>query len=156
MSIDLIPGRVEKPWGHEEIWYHGAYTAKTIHVLPGHRLSLQLHQQKIETMIVQSGHPIVQVGDQVSVLAPGDVVHIDGGTVHRLQAPADESVSVFEVATPQLDDIVRLEDDYGRDVVSSRPSSNSARSPGSSDSPCTIRKSASTRVRSSSGSPSTP
>ena len=106
--------RVEKPWGHEDIWHHGPYTAKTLHVRPGHRLSLQLHEQKVETIYVCSGRAAITVGTDTREYRIGEVVHIPAGVSHRLEAVGSHELIVFEVATPELDDVIRLDDDYGR------------------------------------------
>lgn len=105
--------RVPKPWGEELIWQEAEYTAKTLSVRAGHRLSLQLHTFKTETMFVHAGHPTITLGGEDLECAPGDVVHIPAGTIHRLAAP-DDDVLVFEVSTSFPDDITRFSDDYGR------------------------------------------
>ena len=110
--------RVEKPWGHEEIWAETArYVGKVLAIRKGHRLSLQHHEVKDETLRVSTGQLQVELEDaqgvmQVLVLGPGDIVRIAPGRRHRMLALED--VDVFEVSTPELDDIVRHEDDYGR------------------------------------------
>lgn len=110
--------RVEKPWGHEEIWAEtGRYVGKMLVIRKGHRLSLQHHEVKDETLRVSIGQLQVELEDaqgllQVLVLGPGDVVRIAPGRRHRMLALED--VEVIEVSTPELDDIVRHEDDYGR------------------------------------------
>jgi mannose-6-phosphate isomerase len=112
--------RVEKPWGHELIWAKTKdYVGKILHIKKGHKLSLQYHRQKEETIIVQSG--IMNLvfendrGEMTEVLLyPGQAHHIPVGRKHRMIGVED--CDVYEVSTPQLDDVVRLEDGYGRVV----------------------------------------
>ena len=110
--------RVEKPWGHEEIWAEtDEYLGKILHIRAGHRLSLQHHEVKDETLRVLSGRMILQVDDDAGqlthrTLGPGDVARIRPGQRHRFTAIED--CDVLEVSTPQVDDVVRHEDDYGR------------------------------------------
>ena len=110
--------RVEKPWGHEEIWAHtSVYVGKTLHISKGHRLSLQFHRVKEETVRVLVGELQlvlgVGVGTTTRRLAAGESFHIAPGTVHRFCAP-DQDVVLVEVSSPQLEDVVRLADDYDR------------------------------------------
>jgi mannose-6-phosphate isomerase len=109
--------RVEKPWGHEIIWAHtGDYVGKMLFIRKGHKLSLQYHRTKEETIYLHSGEMLFTVGEEgaltVKTLRPGDAYHIPPGLRHRMEAVQD--CEVFEVSTPQLDDVVRLEDAYGR------------------------------------------
>ena len=110
--------KVEKPWGHELIWARtGDYVGKLLFIKKGHRLSLQYHREKEETIFVQSGiMQFVFEGDggklDEILLHPGEAHHIPTGRKHRMIAVED--CTVFEVSTPQLDDVVRLEDSYGR------------------------------------------
>lgn len=112
------PRRVEKPWGHEEIWAETTrYVGKTLVVRAGHRLSLQHHEVKDETIRVAVGTLALTLEDAHGVLqelslGPGQVVRIPPGRRHRMLAITD--VEILEVSTPELDDIVRHEDDYGR------------------------------------------
>jgi mannose-6-phosphate isomerase len=112
------PRRVEKPWGHEEIWAETArYVGKTLVVREGHRLSLQHHVVKDETIRIASGTLRLTMEDANGVLreltlGPGQAVRIPPGRRHRMLAITD--VEILEVSTPELDDIVRHEDDYGR------------------------------------------
>lgn len=113
--------RVEKPWGHELIWAKTArYVGKVIHVRAGHALSLQYHNRKEETLLLWRGRLQfeLQVDGQLRYreMAPGDRVHVSPGTVHRLTAIED--CDVFEVSTPELEDVVRVEDRYGREGTS--------------------------------------
>ena len=110
--------RVEKPWGHELIWAHtDRYVAKVLFIKQGHQLSRQYHKVKDETLFVETGEMELQVGPadsfEVRVMKAGDVFHVTPGTIHRMVATQD--VRVFEVSTPELDDVVRLEDAYGRE-----------------------------------------
>jgi mannose-6-phosphate isomerase-like protein (cupin superfamily) len=113
-----VPRRVEKPWGHEEIWAHTEhYVGKLLVIRKGHRLSLQHHVVKEESLRLLSGRIELTRGPSVDalehmVLEPGDQVHLPPGTVHRFAA-IEDSVLV-EVSTTQLDDVVRHLDDYGR------------------------------------------
>jgi quercetin dioxygenase-like cupin family protein len=109
--------RVEKPWGYELHWAKtDRYVGKVIHVNRGHALSLQYHNRKDETIYLWSGKLLFEIEVegrlQASELAPGDAVHVTPGTVHRMTAIEDSDI--FEVSTPELDDVVRLEDRYGR------------------------------------------
>jgi mannose-6-phosphate isomerase len=109
--------RVEKPWGYELWWATtDRYVGKLIHVDKGHALSLQYHNHKDETIYVHSGRILfeLQEGDTLTKreLGPGEAVHVSPPTVHRMTALEDSDV--FEVSTPETDDVVRLEDRYGR------------------------------------------
>jgi mannose-6-phosphate isomerase len=113
--------RVEKPWGYELIWAHTErYVAKILNIRRGHKLSRQYHEVKDETLFVETGEMDLEVGKgdglQTVRMRPGDVFHVTPGTIHRMIAVED--VRVFEVSTPELDDVVRLEDAYGREGTS--------------------------------------
>jgi mannose-6-phosphate isomerase len=113
--------RVDKPWGFEIIWAETSrYVGKVLHIHAGHRLSRQYHKVKDETLLVQSGEMDLELGpaDQVEIrrMKKGDVFHVVPGTIHRMTAVTD--VEVVEVSTPELDDVVRLEDVYGREGTS--------------------------------------
>jgi len=118
--VSEIPKRVDKPWGYELWWARTErYVGKILHVNKGHSLSLQYHNVKDETIMVQSGVLLLETGavNQTSdlrqlTMKPGDVFHITPGTVHRMNALED--CDIAEVSTPELDDVVRLEDRYGR------------------------------------------
>lgn len=119
MNADLTPVvvRVEKPWGFELLWAKtDRYVGKIIHVNAGHALSLQYHIVKTETVYLASGRVTYEIKDGDTLraldLSPGDCLHIPPGTVHRVTALED--AEIFEVSTPELDDVVRLEDRYGR------------------------------------------
>lgn len=105
--------RVEKPWGYE-IWWAvtDRYVGKLIHVNPGESLSLQYHRVKHESMYVLNGPAAIEIDGQERLLQPGEAIEIPPNTRHRLTAIG--SVDVMEVSTPELDDVVRLEDRYGR------------------------------------------
>jgi mannose-6-phosphate isomerase-like protein (cupin superfamily) len=115
--------RVEKPWGHEEIFalVDGRFCGKAIHVTQGHALSLQYHERKEETISVQSGRLSVEVGESEDALEqfellPGESIHLRPGVRHRVTA-LDDTV-MLEASTTELDDVVRLEDRYGRQGTS--------------------------------------
>jgi mannose-6-phosphate isomerase len=110
--------RVEKPWGHELIYaVTERYCGKLLFVRAGYALSLQYHERKDETLYLHDGLAEVEVGRhgdllRASVILPGAAFRLRPGTVHRLAAIED---SVFlEVSTPELDDVIRLDDRYGR------------------------------------------
>jgi len=109
--------RVDKPWGYELRWATtDRYVGRVIHVDAGHALSLQYHNVKDETILLWTGRiqfEIEENGKRVTrEMTPGDRVHITPGTVHRMTALEDSDI--FEVSTPELEDVVRLEDRYGR------------------------------------------
>lgn len=109
--------RVEKPWGYELHWaVTDRYVGKVLHINAGHALSLQYHVRKEETVLLWSGRLLyeIQDGDRLAKheLRPGDRMHVTPGTIHRMTALED--CDIFEVSTPDLDDVVRLEDRYGR------------------------------------------
>jgi mannose-6-phosphate isomerase-like protein (cupin superfamily) len=110
--------RLEKPWGYEWLWaLTGDYAGKILHINAGHQLSLQYHERKDETILLQSGSMILVFENDKSELvqirlSPGDVHHIPPGRQHRMIAVED--CNVVEVSTSELDDVVRLEDNYGR------------------------------------------
>ncbi len=109
--------RVEKPWGYELWWARtDRYVGKLIHIDKGHALSLQYHNRKDETIFVHAGRILfeMQVGDTLTTreMGPGDAVHVTPPTVHRMTALED--TDIFEVSTPETDDVVRIEDRYGR------------------------------------------
>jgi len=116
-EIRLEPRRVEKPWGYELIWAHAErYVGKILHISRGHALSRQYHRVKDETVHLLSGSMRFEFdaggGPGEVVLRPGESIRIRPGTVHRMVALAD--CDVLEASTPELDDVVRLEDRYGR------------------------------------------
>jgi mannose-6-phosphate isomerase len=107
------PKIVEKPWGRE-IWYahETRYAGKVLEITAGHVLSLQKHERKEETLYLQSGAILFHLNGREFRMEPGECLTIRPGDVHRMEALED---SVYlEVSTPELDDVVRLEDRYGR------------------------------------------
>ena len=114
--------RVEKPWGHELIWaVTDRYAGKLIVIESGKRLSLQLHHRKEESIYVLSGRLRLHLEDDAGEilahdLGPGDSHHVPVGRRHRFEAL--ERVELIEVSSPELDDVVRLDDDYGREGTS--------------------------------------
>ena len=109
---------VAKPWGHEIIWARtGEYVGKVLFIKAGETLSLQYHELKEETMFLESGEVRLEVGDdvrqlQVIAFPTGSSFHIPPGLLHRLTAITD--CRIFEVSTPHLSDVVRVQDRYGR------------------------------------------
>jgi len=110
---------VEKPWGHELIWAHtDRYVGKILVIEAGQRLSLQRHLVKDESIFVTSGRLRLHLEDEagmvrVEELEAGDHRHVPTGRIHRYEAI--ERTELMEVSTPELDDVVRLEDDFGRE-----------------------------------------
>jgi mannose-6-phosphate isomerase len=110
--------RVEKPWGFELRWaLTERYAGKVLHVNRGEALSLQYHERKDEFQYVVKGRIEIELGGPDGVLtkhlmSAGDTLHLPPGTRHRLTALED--AEIFEVSTPEVDDVVRLEDRYGR------------------------------------------
>jgi len=106
--------RVDKPWGYEEWWARtDAYVGKIIFIRDGHRLSLQYHRVKDESLRVLSGTLTLVYDDQILVLPEGSSKHIPPGTLHRMEARSGD-VMLVEVSTPQVEDVVRVQDDYAR------------------------------------------
>jgi mannose-6-phosphate isomerase-like protein (cupin superfamily) len=112
------PRRVEKPWGWELIWAETEqYAGKLLFVRAGHALSLQYHEQKDESWLVHEGRASLELGAlgdplETVEIGPGDAFHYRPGTVHRITAIDD--TLVLEVSTSHLEDVVRLDDRYGR------------------------------------------
>jgi mannose-6-phosphate isomerase len=113
------PRRIEKPWGWELIWAEAEdYVGKLLFVRAGHSLSLQFHRVKDESWYVHEGRAEVEVGEpgqailSAEVLGPGAALRFRPGTMHRIKALED--TLVLEASTPHLDDLVRLDDRYGR------------------------------------------
>ena len=105
--------RVDKPWGYEIRWaITDRYLGKILHVNRGEALSLQYHERKDECILLQKGVLDLELDGAVHRLQPGDSVHITPGMRHRMTAVED--CDIFEVSTPELEDVVRLEDRYGR------------------------------------------
>ncbi len=115
----FAPRRVEKPWGYELIWaLTDVYCGKVLFVRAGHSLSLQFHREKDESWHIQSGRAKLELGESgegalsEEVVSAGASFRLPPGTVHRITALED--TTVLEVSTPHLDDVVRLQDEYGR------------------------------------------
>ena len=109
--------RVAKPWGHELVFAENErYAGKILHLEPGHSLSLQYHERKDETLFVLNGEVTLSVGNEENMqeirLRPGDAHRIRPGVRHRMSS--DVAADLVEVSSPELDDVVRLEDRYGR------------------------------------------
>lgn len=119
MNTELLhrEERVDKPWGYELIWAHTSrYVGKILHINKGHRLSYQYHNIKDETIRLLSGRLDVETEEngfrKILTLKAGEALHIVPLMRHRMIAIED--CDVLEVSTPELDDVVRLEDDYCR------------------------------------------
>jgi mannose-6-phosphate isomerase len=119
----FVTRRVEKPWGHELIWaLSERYCGKLLFVKAGCALSLQFHNEKDESWLVQSGKAKLELGEagqrllNAEVIGPGAAFRYRPGTVHRVTALED--TTILEVSTPELDDVVRLDDLYGREGTS--------------------------------------
>lgn len=124
----FTPRRTDKPWGYEILWAHtDRYVGKILHIEAGHVLSLQYHEQKHESIYVLSGkmiyryHPSargdefagLRVGELVErVMLPGEAQQVETGRVHQFEAI--ETTDVLEASTNHLDDVIRLQDRYGR------------------------------------------
>jgi len=116
--------RVDKPWGHEVRWaINEKYLGKILHINRGQRLSRQYHEVKDETIYVLQGLLILELGmdedknnkaEKMKVLETGESYRIKPGVVHRFIAPREGFVRLIEVSTPEIDDVVRLQDDYNR------------------------------------------
>jgi mannose-6-phosphate isomerase len=111
---------VPKPWGHETIWAQtDRYAGKILHINAGHELSVQYHNRKDETVYLLWGEMVFRVqreGDDILddvQLNIGESFRITPGTIHQMIAVTD--CDVLEVSTPEVDDIVRLSDKYGRE-----------------------------------------
>ena len=117
----VFPRRVDKPWGHEIIFAHTErYVGKILVIEPGHSLSRQYHEVKDESLYVLDGTLVLElgIGDNLKreKVSAGKGFHVTPYTVHRFSA--EERVRLLEVSTPELDDVVRLEDRYGREGTS--------------------------------------
>jgi len=117
--------RIDKPWGYEMVWAEtDVYVGKLLHLNAGCRLSLQYHQVKEETLLVRAGrvHVVLENDDGVleeKEVGPDAVIHVAPGRRHRFQAITE--CDLIEVSTTELDDVVRLSDDYGRVPVGTDP-----------------------------------
>jgi mannose-6-phosphate isomerase len=115
----VVPRRVEKPWGHEIIWaLTDKYCGKLLFLRTGEELSLQFHNVKDESWLVHEGRAELELarpGEAVTaseVVGPGAAFRVEPGTVHRVRALED--TLILEVSTPEIEDVVRLDDRYGR------------------------------------------
>lgn len=116
-DVTIVP----KPWGHEVIWAHtDRYVGKILHIKAGHQLSVQYHRRKDETVYLLSGelNYWVKLGETMEnmQLKVGEAFRITPGTIHYMEAVTD--CDVLEASTPDLDDVVRLSDRYGREGTS--------------------------------------
>ncbi len=112
-----VPYKIDKPWGYELVWARtDQYVGKVLHVKAGHVLSLQYHNHKDETMYVLSGELVLRTRDGDTLVSrpfrAGESAHIRPTLVHQIEAVVDSDV--LEASTNHLDDLVRLEDRYGR------------------------------------------
>jgi mannose-6-phosphate isomerase len=112
--------RIDKPWGYELHWARtDRYVGKIIHINKGHALSLQYHNVKDETIYLLSGKLLFEIDVDGKLtpreMAPGQAVHVTPKTIHRMTAIED--CDVLEASTPELTDVVRLEDRYGRQGI---------------------------------------
>ena len=122
LDLDRFEGkvtRVEKPWGYEIVFAHtDRYAGKLLFVRKDEVLSLQFHNVKDEVLYLHEGRVIFEIGDpgqealDEEVVVPGRAFHLTPGTVHRMRALEDSVL--LEASTPELDDVVRLDDAYGR------------------------------------------
>jgi len=125
MKEFVVAERTEKPWGYETIWAKSSskdgYIGKILFIKAGHKLSFQYHEEKEETIFVKSGILYLAtegfIDDRkkrkIIKLTPGETVHIPPLYTHRFMAN-EVNVELIEVSTKQLEDVIRLEDDYGR------------------------------------------
>lgn len=110
---------IKKPWGYEEIWAEtDKYVGKYLYINAGCRLSGQYHERKTETIRVLEGDLVLETRDIDGrtierIMKRGEVFHVPTGTIHRFGA-RENNVILVEVSTPELDDVVRLQDDYER------------------------------------------
>ncbi len=112
-----LPYRVEKPWGHELIWAKtDRYVGKILHIEPGHVLSLQYHHKKDESIYVLTGEIILRIQQGETLIErpmrDGESFHIAPKQIHQFEAVV--ASDLLEASTPEIDDIVRLKDRYGR------------------------------------------
>ena len=106
--------KVDKPWGHEIRWaITDKYLGKILRIEPGHKLSKQYHEVKDESIYVLEGVLVLELNDEKIIMKPGASKRITPGSIHRFCAPSD-GCTLIEVSTPEIDDVVRLQDEYGR------------------------------------------
>jgi mannose-6-phosphate isomerase len=119
---EKLPRKTEKPWGYELLFaLTDKYAGKMLYVKQGHRLSLQYHEKKEESLYIYQGKALIEIEGEDGELVQkemnsGDSFHLPPMTKHRMKAIED--TMFFEVSTPELDDVVRLSDDYGREGTS--------------------------------------
>jgi len=116
-GVSDVPYRVEKPWGHEVIWAKAdRYVGKILHIEPGHVLSLQYHNKKDESIYVLTGEIILRIQQGETLIErrvrAGEAFHIPPKQIHQFEAVV--VTDLLEASTPELDDVVRLKDRYGR------------------------------------------
>lgn len=112
-----LPYRVEKPWGYELIWARtDRYVGKILHIVAGHVLSLQYHERKDESIYVLSGEIVLRLEQGETLIerriGQGEAFHIPPKLVHQFEAVVTSDL--MEASTPELDDVIRLKDRYGR------------------------------------------
>jgi mannose-6-phosphate isomerase len=115
--MSQLPYRVEKPWGYEIIWAHtDRYVGKVLHIEAGHQLSLQYHERKDESIYVLGGEIVLRLRQDETLierrLKTGEAFHIHPTLVHQFEAVVTSDV--LEASTPEIDDVIRLQDRYGR------------------------------------------
>jgi mannose-6-phosphate isomerase-like protein (cupin superfamily) len=115
--MKALPYRVEKPWGHELIWaLTDRYVGKILHIEAGHVLSLQYHDRKDESIYVLSGEIVLRLQEDETLIerrvGQGEAFHIQPKVIHQFEAIA--ATDLLEASTPEIDDVVRLKDRYGR------------------------------------------
>lgn len=105
---------IKKPWG-KEVWFAGTkkYVGKLLYIKKGHRLSLQYHRKKDETIFVLQGSVLLTTNGRTKKMRIGSAIHLPPRTIHRMTAKYGDAILV-EVSTPEVSDVVRLEDDYKR------------------------------------------
>ena len=119
---EKLPRKTEKPWGYELLFaLTDKYAGKMLYVKKGHRLSLQYHEKKEESLYIYQGKALIEIEGENGELVQkemnsGDSFHLPPMTKHRMKAIED--TMFFEVSTPELDDVVRISDDYGREGTS--------------------------------------
>ena len=117
-SVVASPRRIEKPWGYELIWAQtDEYVGKVVHVRAGEALSLQFHEEKDETLFLLRGQVTLEIGPGVNslqrvLIEEGEAFRIRPGVLHRVVAETE--VEILEASTPEMDDIIRVRDRYGR------------------------------------------
>ena len=111
--------KIDKPWGWEHILeLNGSYCIKQLFINGGHRLSKQYHERKTETLMLMEGEVEITLGsggeEHVVEMVSSEPISIIPGTVHRMKASSTGGALILEISTTELDDVVRLDDDYGR------------------------------------------